>query len=351
LFHSKATLLAILIGCCIIGIQLIVWKIESGQFFFWSYQGEGFYFAHPKMIDILISYRNGWFVYTPVMLIALISGAIVMFRQSKFSFLFFCFFFLSITYVMSSWYSWNYGGYGHRGYIEYYAFFALLLGLALNTIGNRWLSVGLQIICLLCIILSAIQTRQYTNFILSHDYMNKERYWKVFLKTGSQYVGILDKALPAELNIYSDYVFSNGFEDNNWNSNPNSLTDANAMNGRYSAMVNDKINDSPIFKIAANKLPQSANLVVYVKFWAYMAEANCNASLIVNDKTSEGNISGLGNFPLKDSLQGTGVWRNIRYVVRLSAFKASTDTLNIFIHATSGLAYIDDMYIEFGTLK
>ena len=52
--------------------QFIYWHAVSGKFIYNSYSavGSAFYFGNPHVLDFLISYRKGWFLYTPVMLAA-----------------------------------------------------------------------------------------------------------------------------------------------------------------------------------------------------------------------------------------------------------------------------------------
>lgn len=50
--------------------QMIYWKTQTGHFLFNSYMDQGkFYFFKPHVIDGLFSYRKGWLIYTPVMIL------------------------------------------------------------------------------------------------------------------------------------------------------------------------------------------------------------------------------------------------------------------------------------------
>jgi hypothetical protein len=50
--------------------QLAYWKYSTGSWLYYSYRGEGFFFARPRILDGLISYRKGLFVYTPILSLA-----------------------------------------------------------------------------------------------------------------------------------------------------------------------------------------------------------------------------------------------------------------------------------------
>ena len=54
--------------------QLLYWKIYAGHWLFFSYHGEDktFNFIKPHLFNVLISYRKGWLMYTPVMILSLL---------------------------------------------------------------------------------------------------------------------------------------------------------------------------------------------------------------------------------------------------------------------------------------
>ncbi|MBL0127806.1 MAG: glycosyltransferase family 39 protein [Flavobacteriales bacterium] len=51
--------------------QLVYWKWMTGKWLYMSYNnpGEGFEFLHPYTWDVLFSFRKGWYIYTPIMLV------------------------------------------------------------------------------------------------------------------------------------------------------------------------------------------------------------------------------------------------------------------------------------------
>ncbi|MEK6616357.1 MAG: hypothetical protein AABZ32_09640 [Bacteroidota bacterium] len=87
-------------------IQFIYWKIYSGRFFFDSYYnpGEGFDFP-PHTLHSLFSFRNGWFIYTPVMLFAL-AGFYFLFKKNKIIFASVFIYFVISLWIVSSWTVW-----------------------------------------------------------------------------------------------------------------------------------------------------------------------------------------------------------------------------------------------------
>ncbi|MEM1000761.1 MAG: hypothetical protein AAGN35_27145, partial [Bacteroidota bacterium] len=53
--------------------QLLYWKYAFGSWLTYSYGDEGFiYWNHPKLLQVWFSHQNGLFLYTPIMLLAVV---------------------------------------------------------------------------------------------------------------------------------------------------------------------------------------------------------------------------------------------------------------------------------------
>ena len=170
--------------------QMALWKAQTGNWLVWSYVGEGFNFSDPHLKQILFSYRKGLFVYTPFLLISLL-GLIVLIKQKKLDGFLFFLFLLVVSYVFSSWHSWWYGmTYGQRVFVEYLPYFAWLMAILLVGVRKSlfYLLVGISFLIML---LNFVQINQHRRYILHWSTMNKEKYRKVFLRTGTQWRGHL----------------------------------------------------------------------------------------------------------------------------------------------------------------
>jgi hypothetical protein len=183
LFTNKLHVLvaAFVLFISIIGIQLSYYKIATGHWYVYSYNKEGFDFTQPHIWDVLFSYRKGLFVYMPILFIS-IAGLYYWNKQQKYTTVLWAIAFTIITYILSSWSSWSYGGcYSNRAFIEYYIFFiipfAYLIEHLLIKI-PKTVYAGIVCILLFC----QIQTYQYRYYYIHWDEMNKEKYWKVFLR-------------------------------------------------------------------------------------------------------------------------------------------------------------------------
>jgi hypothetical protein len=186
LLSNRRSLLVVALFASIVWIpQLIYWKQTTGQFFYYSYQDEQFFFNNPQIWKGLFGYRKGWFVYTPVMLMAVLSIALLMKKNREF-FLPIALFTVLNIYIILSWWCWWYGGtYGHRAFIESYALLSIPLA-TLLTYGvshrkkvARFLTFALVIVF---VAHSIFQTLQFHYNAIHYDAMSKKAYWDSFLK-------------------------------------------------------------------------------------------------------------------------------------------------------------------------
>ncbi|HNS18015.1 MAG TPA: hypothetical protein PKI34_09370 [Bacteroidales bacterium] len=166
--------------------QLILLILQTGSPFHWLYPGEGFNLTHPHIIDFLFSYKKGWFVYTPFMLL-LIPGYFILWNKSRYEFIFHLSFLLSALYFFSAWWNWFYGdGFGMRPMVDHYGIFLIPVGIFYDRLART----GKTIICgliVLAIGLNLIQSYQYSRGIIHADSMDKSAYWYTFLKTSTRF--------------------------------------------------------------------------------------------------------------------------------------------------------------------
>ncbi len=165
--------------------QLLYWKIFAGTWFYDSYQnaGEGLDFLHPHTLEFLFSYRKGWFLYTPLMLLS-IWGIYRGFRdKTVWRWPVFGITVLFI-YIASSWTTWWYAAsFSQRTMVQLYPVLALALGQSFTSIKTPVVRKGLIGFAVCCVGLNLFQTWQYNEGIIHIDRMSKRYYWMVFGKT------------------------------------------------------------------------------------------------------------------------------------------------------------------------
>lgn len=178
--HLKKSALAIAVVPALFFIQLVFYKVQTGHFIVYSYQQEGFRFFDLNILNFLFSYKKGFFLYTPVLLVALL-GTIVFFKQSLFKGLSFMLFFMLVVYVLSSWWCWWYGGsFSARPMVEFIPFLIMPLA-ALISSSNKVAKSALITVLVLLVALNQVQIYQYRYAIVHWSDMDKQMYWDRFL--------------------------------------------------------------------------------------------------------------------------------------------------------------------------
>lgn len=175
----------IIIGLFFLYLQLFFWKLQSGSYFIWSYSGEGFNFANPEIWNVLFSYKKGLFVYTPILIIVVVSIAFSKIKPSIK--IWFLSFFLVNTYVISSWWCWWYGGsYGMRAWMDFMPIVYIVTALSLSKI-SFYFRMSFYALALMAIPITIIQSYQYSYGIMHWESMTKDKFWQIFLKTHSDF--------------------------------------------------------------------------------------------------------------------------------------------------------------------
>lgn len=181
LIHWKMILTICVFSLLLFSPQLIFWKLTSGSFWYYSYGEEGFYFRNPQIMKGLFSYRKGWLLYTPIMVLS-IFGFYTLYKRYKPLFFPIIIFTTLNIYIIFSWWCWWYGGsFGQRSMVDSYALLALPLAAFIDQLfyKNIFTKLFLFIIIFFTGALNLVQTEQY-NYCLHYDGMTKEAYWEIF---------------------------------------------------------------------------------------------------------------------------------------------------------------------------
>ena len=176
-------LLVIILFAIVVWIpQLLYWKSVTGNFFYYTYRDEGFFFGNPQIINGLFSYRNGWLTYTPIMIFSLIGIFMLVKRQKEF-FVPILIFVILNTYIILSWWCWWYVGFGNRAFIESYALLSIPFAAFLSWgLSKKVLKIIFVPLIAIMVFLSSFMVWQFNNGMGHYDSMTKEAYWKYFLK-------------------------------------------------------------------------------------------------------------------------------------------------------------------------
>ena len=190
LFFFKKTHLVLLMIAAFVLVwipQFLYWKSITGHFLYFSYAAEGasFYWAHPHILQGLFGFKKGWFIYTPMMLLA-VAGIPLLRRRIPQMFIPILTLLLAAIYVQSSWWSWWFGGgFGLRAYIDIYGLlaipFAVVVERVLEMKKKSFRVTALSSIGLL-LVFQLINTYQYRHNIIHYVGMNKVTYKNAFLR-------------------------------------------------------------------------------------------------------------------------------------------------------------------------
>ncbi|MEO6758126.1 MAG: hypothetical protein ABIO24_01645, partial [Saprospiraceae bacterium] len=165
--------------------QLLYWKMVSGQWLYYGYQGEKFHWSSPEILNGLFSFENGWLVYTPVMALALL-GILWLRRHAPAAFWPTVLLLPPFLYVTYSWWCWQYiNGFGSRPMVDMYPLLAFpLAAFVAQTFSRTWSRRLFGGIILLGILLNLFQTEQTARYVLVSERANRAYYQMVFGKSG-----------------------------------------------------------------------------------------------------------------------------------------------------------------------
>jgi hypothetical protein len=164
--------------------QFIYWKTVTGNYLFYSYTDEGFFFNKPHILEGLFSFRKGWLVYTPIMIFSLIGIFFLKDDLKKLRLPIIAFLLMNI-YIIFSWWCWWYGGtFGQRSVIESYASLSIPLASFIKFVSEKNLAYKIIFACisLFFIWLNIFQTFQFEYKSLHWDAMTAKLYFKQFGK-------------------------------------------------------------------------------------------------------------------------------------------------------------------------
>ncbi len=177
-------LLAAVSGGILLIPQAFYYKAISGQWWWYAYGNEKLNFADPHILGGLFDYRNGWLIYTPVMVFAFI-GLLWISKYVKGALLPILVLTPLHMYISYSWWCWYYtNGYGSRPMIDIYPLLALSLASFLALVSKKWWHFALiSPVFLFLTWLNIFQVWQFEHGILWSQFENRAHYWSVFGKS------------------------------------------------------------------------------------------------------------------------------------------------------------------------
>jgi hypothetical protein len=124
---SKYLIVSIFVILLMLSIQFVYWKCVSGHWIVYTYGEEGFDWIQPHFINGLFSFKAGWLIYSPIMILSILGFKYLLknHREHFYSTLVFS---LIFCYICFSWKEWWYGAsLGQRAMIQAYPILAFPL--------------------------------------------------------------------------------------------------------------------------------------------------------------------------------------------------------------------------------
>ncbi len=202
--------------------QFAYWYAATGRAIIDSYNnpGEGLDLLSPHTGVFLFSFRKGWYIYTPMMLLATL-GIFHLRKNWAQAFIPVLAYFLVNLYLASSWSNWWYAdSFGSRAMVGSYAVMALPLAALLRT-AVSWRSISkVFFILMLCalVVLNLFQHLQYMRGIIHTSRMTERAYWAGFGQiepvAGMAELLLVDRSgpsdvLPDDMSGYSTKFLAN----------------------------------------------------------------------------------------------------------------------------------------------
>jgi hypothetical protein len=135
--------------------QFVYWHYLTGKYLFYSYGNQSFtYLSAPRIFSVFFDICNGFLVYSPAMLFALI-GLIQLSKNNALNARLITFIFCTITYICASWWCWWFGqSYGYRAFIDFYPLLAIGLAFYIDNClkspskASKYAHLALFIVCI-----------------------------------------------------------------------------------------------------------------------------------------------------------------------------------------------------------
>lgn len=181
--HWKQVLLVIGIMAVIGFPQLLYWYRATGSWFYDSYgnAGEGLDLVKPHTREFLFSFRKGWWLYTPVMLVAT-AGIVFLRGQWRSASVAVALFFIVNLWLVSSWTCWWYAdSFGSRAMTGSYPVMCLPLCALISRAGERRIAKhAVRALLAVLTLFNLFQYRQFTRGIIHPQRMTRAAYIAVF---------------------------------------------------------------------------------------------------------------------------------------------------------------------------
>ncbi|MGN6644927.1 MAG: hypothetical protein ACTHJT_00245 [Cytophaga sp.] len=349
--------IACVAGCMAIQFSYWIYTTRSLEF---NFHAQRMSLLDPYTLKFLFSYRKGWLLYTPVMIVGLASFYYI-YRFNRNIFWSFLVYTILIIYALSSWECWWYAAsFGQRPMVESYSFFAIGFGYFFIAVKeySLWKKTVVCVLLACFIVLNMFQTWQYTEGIIDGDRMNKKYYWKVFGKTEATAEDkkslSIDRGLYVQKEFEGDInqftrkkIFSESYEHT---TDSNLLFSSNAHTGTRSLKLDSAHLFSPNFSKAYYDITSKEYMWLRASVWVYVPDSaftNKNNAALVIYMDSKGNTNKYSTRELIHVTVQPRTWTRVYLDYLTPEVKHSDDKIIVhFWNMCGSEMYIDDLAVE-----
>ena len=335
-FHSIFTLIIV----CIVPI---IWYLQTGKLFFNPYHGEHYYFNNAHFFGALFSFRKGWLLFTPLMIVCLMG----LFKlRNKMETLNVFLFFILIVFINSCWWSWTFGptSFSQRAMVDFYIIPGILLAYFIRSIQTKTTFLYVIIVCIS--LLNILQSQQFRTGIIPGDVSSSETYFKNFFRIKP----LAFYPIPKET-IVNKQVNKNDYEKINFQNKDYQYVTNEHFSGNRSTFtcITNNFSASVKMPIPGFLLPNEYSKVrasALIKSRSPIGKCTMVLDFIKNGKSYSYN-----GFEIKNFIH-TNNWEKVEFGLTLPEnIKPIQDSMVIYFwdDKANDTTFIDDLQVEFIT--
>jgi hypothetical protein len=194
------------------------------------------------------------------------------------------------------------------------------------------------------ILYTQIQIYQYKHYIIHNFGLDKQTFWNTFLKTKSDYVGLVYEPTPPSLKGIIPIEVKRNFEIDS----SLFISKEFAFNGEASLKLTP-LKPSVIFELKNENFDLNAEYYMEVSFYflSYRNPIKLKSVLTISNEIA-GNYSWITNFVQERFYESNKEWKQKKYIRYLGKMKSKQDTLRFYFELNSKHpVYIDNFTINF----
>jgi hypothetical protein len=344
-FSNYKIWLIAFICCCIIAIVPFFWYVQTGKLFLNPYRGEHYYFNNPHFFGALFSFRKGWLLYTPLMIICLLG----MFKLKNITkTLNLLFFFALLIFINSCWWSWTFGptSFSQRAMVDFYIIPGILLAYFVQNFKTNSLTLFIKPAIILICILNIVQTHQFRTGIIPGDIASSESYFNNFFRIRP----VAFYPIPKET-ILNKQILNFDFEKPNAPDNAYQYSDKEHFSGSRSTFTSLSNNFSASEKIQVpGFLPRNDHSKIRASAMIRSKSALGKCSMVL-DFIKNGKSASYNAFEIKNFIHADN-WEKVEFGLSLpDNILPLQDSLVIYFwdDKANDTTFIDDLKVEFIT--